>query len=835
MSVHSGNPTLSQEAQKLPAYEIADAVNQHLLNSLCLVVTAPPGAGKSTVLPLTILTGGNIDGKILMLEPRRLAARQVAERMAYLIGEKPGQTVGYRIRFENCVSDSTRIEVITEGILTRMLVDDPTLEGVSAVIFDEFHERSINSDLGLALVREAQSIIRPDLRIVVMSATIEASEICKALNTPLVESEGRMYDVEIINKGDIINRQFYTDDIANAVASTIAEAHAKHSGDILAFLPGQGEIIRCMDILGTKLGNTGIYPLYGLQSSKEQQGAIAPSKEGERKVVLATPVAETSLTIEGVRIVIDSGLCRKMVFDHQSGLSHLQTVPISMDMATQRCGRAGRVAEGVCYRLWSTATEHRMDECRTPEIMDTDLTPMLLDIAAWGEGDITHLSWLTTPPANNVALATDTLLSLNAIDDNGSITSLGRKMSKLPCHPRIAKMLITAETDELKSLATDIAALLEEKDPMANTALDADINSRIAELRAIRSRRQNARAWNRILREAEQYRRLIRCGENNDTPNPYHTGMLIASAFPERIGSAHKDGCGRYVLASGDLAFIDKDDCLAAQDWLAIANINVQHGKGHIFLASPLHPKDIKNLLREKENVSWDNKQGVIIARKEYTIGKLIVETRPIQDISLDKKIDVICEACTKNGLSMFDFNDKVQNLQRRIAAVSNWHPEMELPDTTNDAILEKAREWLPFYIGKASSANELKKIDMCAAIWSLLTYDQQQMVDKLAPTHIVVPTGSRIKVEYRQGAEQPILRVRLQECFGLQDTPKVDDGRRPILMELLSPGFKPVQLTQDLRSFWTGTYFEVRKELRRRYPKHYWPDNPLEAKANFK
>ncbi len=770
-----------------------------------------------------------------MLEPRRLAARQVAERMAYLINERPGETVGYRMRFENCVSQSTRIEVITEGILTRMLVDDPMLEGVSAVIFDEFHERSINSDLGLALVREAQQIIRPDLKIVVMSATIDAEDICKTLDAPLVESKGRMFDVEIINKGDVINRQFYPDDIASAVASAIKEAHTKHEGDILAFLPGQGEILRCMEYLNGYLGKTRIFPLYGLQSSTEQQKAIAPSGSEERKVVLATPVAETSLTIEGVKIVVDSGLCRKMVFDHQSGLSRLQTVQISMDMATQRSGRAGRVSEGVCYRLWSTATEHRMEMCRKPEILDSDLVPTLLDIAAWGEGDIQQLSWLTVPPTSNVTMATETLKMLQAIDDDGKITPLGKKISKLPCHPRIAKMLVCAENEELRSLATDIAALLEDKDPMAEELLDADINTRIIELRNIRCRGQKSKKWERISRVAEQYRRLVRCGEHNDVPNPFHSGLLIASAYPERISATHKDGCGRFVLASGDLAYVNKDDCLAAQDWLAVANVNAQYEGGHIFLASPLNPKDLGNLLKERDNISWDNKQGVVIARKEYSVGKLIVNTRPLQDVDHDRIIEVVCQASKKYGLSMFDFNDKVQNLQRRIDAVANWHPEMELPDLSTNAVLDRAEEWLPYFTGKTINANELKKIDLCACIWSLLPYEQQQEIERLAPTHIVVPTGSRIKVEYRQGAEQPILRVRLQECFGLEDTPKVNGGKQPVLMELLSPGFKPVQLTQDLKSFWTGTYFEVRKELRRRYPKHFWPDNPIEAKASFK
>ena len=825
---------ISDEANMLPAMKIADAVNQHLQSSSCLVVTAPPGAGKSTILPLTILQGMEHEGKILMLEPRRLAARQIAERMAHLIGEKTGETVGYRVRFENKTSNDTHIEVLTEGILTRMLVDDALLEGVSVVVFDEFHERSINSDLALALVRETQQIIRPDLKIVIMSATIDTEEICTRLNAPLVESEGRMYPVEVVHKGDLLtNYSFYNpDDIAKAVSLAIIEAHKEHDGDILAFLPGQGEIMRCAAILGDSLGSTSIYPLYGLQSFNDQHKAIAPSREGERKVVLATPVAETSLTIEGVRIVVDSGLCRKMMYDPQSGISHLETVLISMDMANQRSGRAGRVAAGVCYRLWNMATEHKMKECRTPEILDADLSTMLLDISAWGECAVEELSWLTPPPSANISMARNTLQMLGAITDTGKITNTGRHMAKMPCHPRIARMLISAETKEEQSLASDISALLEAKDPLAETAMTADINYRIDKLRSIRSKRSSQRQWEQIIREAEQYRNLLGCKENNSEFDPRTVGRLLACAFPERIGSAHKDGCGKFMLASGDNAFVDKDDILSAHEWIAVANFNAQRNGGRIFIASPLDPKDIQRLSRERERIQWDNKEGRLIARKETYIGKLIINTTPLQDINHDAALSIVAEAAQKYGLSMFTFDDKVQNLQQRIATVQKWHPEKELPDVSTEAVLRRAGEWLPYYAGKNLCSSELKKIDLSAVIWAMLQYDDQQYIEQITPTHIVVPTGSHIKVEYRQGAEEPILRVRLQECFGLEDTPRVNEGKTAVLMELLSPGFKPVQLTKDLKSFWSNAYFDVKKELKRRYPKHYWPDNPLEAET---
>lgn len=815
-------------ATSLPAYAIADVVNQRLAEKSCVVVTAPPGAGKSTLLPLTILEGLSADnGKILMLEPRRLAARQIAERMSAMLEEPVGKTVGYRVRFETKVSADTRIEVLTEGILTRMLVNDPTLEGVSVVIFDEFHERNLHSDVALALVREAQQLIRPDLRIVIMSATIDAKAFCDALDATLVESEGRMYPVEVIHTPEEANQQ----NVAEVVAHTIRIAHMEKEGDILAFLPGEADIRRCQEMLQNALGDTHICPLYGMLSPKEQRLAIAPSKTGERKVVLSTPIAETSLTIEGVHIVVDSGLCRTMVFDQQRGLSHLQTVRISHDMATQRMGRAGRLSAGVCYRLWSLATEHRMDENRQPEILEADLAPMLLDVTSWGSSDVMQLPWLTPPPSAHVRQASQLLSLLNAIDDKGNITRHGHQLAQLPCHPRIAQMLLTHNDTKHKALAADIAALLEEKDPLSinnkeQASVDADINTRIVLLREARNKKQGGR-WERIIRIAEQYRKMVHVEEDNSVPTSTLTGALLAAAYPERVAKAVSNGAGKYQLATGDIVSLDHQDDLSANDWLAVASVN-----SRIFLASPLDIKDLKPLLREKENISWDSKRGTIVAQQEWRIGSLLVDTKPFHNASRERIEQVLIEAAKKEGTSMFDFSDAVQNLQQRIATVAEWHPEIELPPVDTSSFLDRADEWLPMFADKATTVTELKKIDLCEAILSMLTYEQRQTMERLAPSHIVVPTGSRIRVEYRQGAELPVLRVRLQECFGLTETPRVDDGRMPVLMELLSPGFKPVQLTQDLHSFWENTYFEVRKELRRRYPKHSWPDDPLMAEA---
>lgn len=814
------------QASSLPAFAIADTVNQHLQHNSCILVTAPPGAGKSTLLPLTILQDAQNTGKILMLEPRRLAARQIAERMSDMIDETVGKTVGYRVRFEQKVSKDTKIEVLTEGILTRMLVNDPTLDGISTIIFDEFHERSLNSDVALALTREAQQILRPDLRIVIMSATIDATAICEKLNAKHIECEGRMFPVEVIHTPEEANET----NVAEVVAHVIRQAHQENQGDILAFLPGEGEIRKCYDLLQNVLETTSIRPLYGMLSPAEQRLAIAPSKEGERKVVLSTPIAETSLTIEGVRIVVDSGLCRTMVFDAQSGLSHLKTVRISKDMATQRMGRAGRLSAGVCYRLWSLATEHRMTECRQPEILDADLSPMVLDIAAWGESDATKLPWLTPPPSAHLHQASQLLSLLNAIDDQGHITPHGQQMAQLPCHPRIAQMLLINKEAEQKALAADIAALLEEKDPLITInkdlqLADADINSRLISLRDNRTYRKKHYMFARIIRIAEQYRQMVHVPEDNRIMQPTEAGALIAAAYPERIAKVMSDGCGRFQLATGDVVSLDMHDDLSAQEWLAVASVGQR-----IFLAAPVAEKDLRPMARQKDNLSWDTKRGMVIAQRELRIGHLLLESKPIHDIDREQLLQVMVEAAKKEGASMFDFSEAVQNLQQRILTVATWHPELELPAVDNDSFLSRAAEWLPMFAGKATTAVELKKIDIAAAIWSLLSYDQQQIVDRLAPTHIAVPTGSRIRVEYRQGAEHPVLRVRLQECFGLTDTLRVDDGRMPVLMELLSPGFKPVQLTQDLRSFWQETYFEVRKELRRRYPKHAWPENPLEA-----
>lgn len=758
-----------------------------------------------------------------MLEPRRLAARQIAVRAANLIDEEVGQTVGYRVRLESRVSAGTRLEVITEGILTAMLVDDPTLDGVDTVIFDEFHERSLNSDEALALVLEARRVLRPDLRIVVMSATMDSEGICRHIGGRTVIADGKMFPVELRRapEADAGN-------VAERVADAVRKAFRDESGSILAFLPGEADIRRCQGLLEGLSEAADIFPLYGMLPFEEQKRAIAPAPAGRRKIVLATSIAETSLTIEGVRCVVDCGLCRKQFYDGRSGLSRLETVRISQDMARQRAGRAGRTEPGVCIRLWSAATEARMAAARMPEILEADLAGLALDLAAWGTGDACRLPWLTPPPADAFRDATALLRSLGALDDGMGITSQGRKMASLPCHPRIANMIINAGCPDSLALAADIAAILDGRDPMP--AAGADINIRIDGLR--RNRKARSGIWAGLEAAAAQYRRLA--GHHQgivERFDPFETGRLLSYAYPERIARAMDGTAAVYRLAEGSQAGVDGDDPLSAYDWLAAASLtSVKGGKGHIFLASPVSPDSLDHLVRERDNIAWDGRKGAVTACHERNIGCLCVSSTQIHSGNRDRIERCICEAARKEGLSMLDFSDEVGNLQRRIASAAAWHPELGLPDLSTERLLATAPDWLPAFIGNATSVTQLKRIDLCQVIWSLLDYTSQQTVDRLAPSHIEVPTGSRIRLEYRTGADAPVLRVRLQECFGLLDTPAVDDGKRPVLMELLSPGFKPVQLTSDLASFWRGTYFEVRKELRRRYPKHSWPDNPLSA-----
>jgi len=762
-----------------------------------------------------------------MLEPRRLAAKTIAARMSSLWEDEIGQTVGYRIRFENRVGATTKIEVVTEGILTRMLHTDNALENVGLVIFDEFHERSMHADLALALTRETQQVLRPDLRIMIMSATLDMPQLVSLLNAPLVRSEGRQYPVEIKYAPTVTDEMFLVD----STAITVRKAVNENEGDTLVFLPGEGEIRKCAEILGAQLPDFAIHPLYGQLTQPEQFRAIMPDKFGKRKVVLATSIAETSLTIEGIRIVVDCGFGRTSRFDAKSGLSKLETIRISKDSADQRAGRAGRLSAGVCYRLWTKATNDQLAEHRIPEILEADLCSLVLDMAAWGIADLSQLIWLTPPPKFSVDQAKETLLNLDAIDDNGRLTPHGKLIHRLPCHPRIAHMLVMAQNEKMADLATDIAAILEERDLLGKEA-GIDINLRIDALRRGRTVGRMGHRLTRIEKSAQSYRRMLNIEVENKAVDPYDTGLLLAYAYPERIASARPGSNARFQLANGKLAMADHKDDIAHEPWLAVAHIDSRDGNGKIFMASPLNPKDLKHLVKEKEIIAWDTKKGGLVATKDLRIGTIILQSKPLQNPDKEHLKQVVSDAIKTEGKALLDFDDSMEQLQNRILSLRKWNDDNTWPDVTTETLLNSNMEWLGAYLNNAKKVEDLKKINISEALLHSLDYEKQIELNKLAPQKITVPSGSNISIQYFADASIPVLSVRLQEVFGMAETPTVNQGKISLLMHLLSPGFKPVQVTSDLNSFWNNTYFEVRKELKRRYPKHAWPDDPWTAEA---
>lgn len=810
----------------LPIVDVIDDVMHQLSQSPTLIVHAPPGAGKSTLLPLALLEEAWLKGqKIIMLEPRRLAAKSIAMRMAELIGEEAGETIGYRIRFETRVSEKTKIEVVTEGILTRMLHSDNSLEGVGLVIFDEFHERSIHADVALALCRESQQVLRADLRIMVMSATLDMPQLTSALKAEVVESKGRQYPVEVFHAGDQDMMM-----IAEMTANVIVKATKEHEGDVLAFFPGQGEITKCEGILRSKLRGFALHPLYGQLPYGKQKAAILPNRDGKRKVVLATNIAETSLTIEGIKIVVDTGFGRTMKWDPKAGLSRLETIQISKDSADQRAGRAGRLSPGVCYRMWSKATDERLQPHRIPEIMEADLASLALDLAKWGITDPNQLTWLSPPPRGAWMAAIETLHQLEALED-GRITEHGKSMHALPCHPRLAHMLIMAEEDDLVGLAADVAALLEERDPLGREA-GIDINTRIEKLRTHRRENRKGGRFDRIEKISSSYRQLFDEEPDNEEFDPYETGLLLTHAFPERIAFARPGNNAQFKLANGRIAAAGHRDDLAHESWLAIANLDARDGMGKIFMASPLNPKDLATRVKEVEVVEWDTEDGGLIATKDLRIGSIILKSVPLADPDPSHLQQAIIDAIKKEGRTLLDWTEEVEQLQNRLLSLRKWRPSENWPDLNTDTLLMTNVEWLSPYLTDVKKPQDLKKINLYEVLFNSLEYEMQQQVKKLAPSKMEVPSGSSIKIMYRDNAEAPVLAARVQELFGMAETPTVNEGKQPLLIHLLSPGFKPVQVTSDLKNFWNDTYFEVRKELKRRYPKHSWPDDPWTAEA---
>ncbi len=813
-----------------PIQDILPELKEKLQVNKILILQAPPGAGKSTVLPLQLLEESwLLNKKIIMLEPRRLASRSVAERMSDLHGDKVGGTIGYRVRFDTKVGDKTRIEVVTEGILTRMIQSDNSLEDVGLLIFDEFHERSLQADLALALSLQLQNVLRNDLRILIMSATLDGALLSSILgNAPVITSVGKQFPVTV--KYASLDSETH---ISIRMTQAIRKAIREETGDILAFLPGVGEIRRTEQLLAEESLSAIIHLLYGDLPFKQQQDAILPRKDGQRKIVLATSIAETSLTIEGIRVVIDSGLSRVPRFDPRSGLTRLETVRVTNDAADQRAGRAGRLGPGVCFRLWTEAIQRNLLPHRKPEIMEADLASLMLELLQWGVKDMKELTWISLPPAGSVSQAKELLMQLEALDENG-ITGRGKEMLRLPTHPRISHMLLKAISKSEKTIATDVAALLEERDPLPKEA-GADLSLRIETLRKWRSgEKVNAdrSVLERIERLAANWRKLLSVNVDDGLPSNYEIGKLVIAAYPERIARQHGKQSGYYTLANGRVAKLPNHDPLIHEPWLCITQLDAGQSEGKIFLAAGISESDLLELARETIIVRWDDERNMVVSSIEKRVGGLMLESRAIQKIGEEEKNKILFETIRQKGLKILGWNDDCDSLQARILSLRKWRPDDEWPDVSSEHLLNTLETWLEPYLTKLYKQSELEKLDLKTILISLLPWNMQSKLETLAPLKIPVPSESLISIQYFIDGRPPVMEVRLQEMFGLLETPTVNDGRTKILLHLLSPGYKPVQVTQDLKSFWHTTYHEVRKELRMRYPKHSWPEDPWGAVA---
>ncbi len=818
-----------------PVLDILPELKEKLQHNKLIILQAPPGAGKSTILPLHLLDETWLAGrKIVMLEPRRLATKAVAQRMSDLRQEKVGETIGYRVRFDTKVSTQTRIEVVTEGILTRMIQSDNSLDETGLLIFDEFHERSLHADLALALSLQIQQVLREDLRILIMSATLDGDQLSSALGgVPIITSDGKQFPVEI--KYSLHDSDTH---ISTQMVLAIRKALREQPGDILAFLPGAGEIRRTQQSLEEDGVRVSIHPLYGDLPFRQQQEAILPRSNGQRKIVLATSIAETSLTIEGIGIVIDGGLSRVPRFDPRSGLTRLETVRVTRDSADQRAGRSGRLGPGVCYRLWTEAVQRNLLLQRKPEILEADLASILLELSQWGIKDVKELTWITTPPAGAVSQAKELLIQLDALDENG-ITQRGKKMLRLPTHPRIAHMLnITPGQSRSKrgdqALATDIAALLEERDPMEKES-GADMTLRLEVLRKWRSGEKvtaDRNTLERIERLATNWRRILNVEVDNTHPSNYEVGKLVMAAYPERIARQQGKQSDYYTMANGRVAKLPNHDPLIHEPWLCVTQLDAGQREAKIFLAAPVSEDDLVAISRETVTVSWDEERNMVTAVLEKRVGGLILQGRPVQKINVDEKSKVLFAIIRQKGLKMLGWSNDCVLLQARIQSLKRWRPEEDWPDVSDEHLLETLETWLSPHITTVYKQSELEKLDGKTILSNRLPWNLQNKLESLVPTRMSVPSGSHIGIQYFSDGRPPIMEVRLQEMFGLLETPTVNGGRTKILLHLLSPGYKPVQVTQDLKSFWQSTYHEVRKELRMRYPKHSWPEDPWTALA---
>ena len=762
--------------------------------------------------------------------------------MAKQMGEQPGQTVGYRVRMDTQVSRQTRIEVVTEGVLTRMLQDDPALEGIGAVLFDEFHERNLQADLGLALTLQARDVLRPNLRVLVMSATLDTGPIAELLDAPLIESEGRSYPVDLHYRDQPVK-----DRIEPAVAAKVQAALGETDGDVLVFLPGAGEIRRIKSRLeNTVPDDVDLYPLFGNLPPEKQDRAIEPSPDGRRKVVIATDIAETSLTIEGVRVVVDSGLRRAPRFDAASGMTRLETVKISQASADQRKGRAGRVAPGTCYRLWTERTHHHLDRHTPPEIENADLAPLSLELAAWGTPDPADLQWLDPPPADAIDRAHNLLRRLGAIDDDGAITDHGREMADLGLHPRLAHMLINAQTLGHGALACDLAALLSERDIFKGQgeAPDVDLRLRLEALRRLRRGDRptpnHARnyvvpygAVGHVRKVADHWRSKLGVSQQKEG-DIEACGLLTAFAYPDRIAQRMDGQSGRFRLRNGQVAELPNPQLLSDADSLVAAHVDGRRQTNRIFLAAPITEAEVVDYFGDKIEpttaVAWDADAQLVRARRRDELGALVLKEGPIENPDPTAMAEAMVQGVREEGLDLLPWTNHARQLQHRIQFLHH-HLGDDWPDVTDEALLRNLEDWLLPHVYDIKRADDLQRLNLPQILRDRLTYDQRDRLESWAPTHIEVPSGYDRPIDYSD-PETPVLAVRLQEMFGQTETPRIAGGRVPLTLHLLSPAQRPVQITQDLEGFWQDTYFDVRKDMRGRYSKHYWPEDPLNAPA---
>ncbi|NWD07586.1 ATP-dependent helicase HrpB [Pseudomonas gingeri] len=832
----------------LPIDEVLPALRLALGERHETVLEAPPGAGKTTRVPLALLHEPWLAGQtILMLEPRRLAARAAAERLASELGEKVGETVGYRIRLESKVGPKTRIEVVTEGILTRRLQDDPALEGVGLLIFDEFHERSLDADLALALSLNGREMFRDELplKILLMSATLEGERLASLLgDAPVVRSEGRMFPVttrwgRAFQPGEFIEPR---------VVQTVLEAVSDESGSLLVFLPGQAEIRRVHQQLEESLGaRTDILlcPLHGELDLAAQRAAIEPAPAGKRKVVLATNIAETSLTIDGVRVVIDAGLARVPRFDPGSGMTRLDTQRISRASATQRAGRAGRLEPGVCYRLWSEAQHEQLAAYGSAEILQADLAGLALQLARWGVAP-SQLVWLDVPPAAAYAQARDLLQRLGALaakpGEDCSLTRHGQAMAELPAHPRIAHLLLRGQALGLANMACDVAALLGERDIQRGGG--ADLHTRLALLAGgERAARGGQGGVQRARQLARQYRGYLRGKASEPVADPEHSrwlGALLALAYPDRVAQQRRAGGAEYRLANGRAALFSETDSLMKQPWLVIADLGSRQGQREerIYLAAEFDPALFDTVLAEQvsnvDQLDWDEREGMLRAERQRKVGELVLSREPLTGLDEAARSQALVNLVRRKGLELLPWTPELRQWQARVSLLRQLDladkGQSEWPDVSDKALLASLEHWLLPCLGRVSRLSHFANLELANIIHNLLPWPLPQRLDELAPHHLSVPSGSSIRLDYSE--QPPILAVRLQELFGLAETPRVAGGRQVVKLHLLSPARRPVQVTQDLANFWRSTYAEVKKDLKGRYPKHYWPDDPLVAEA---